>query len=391
LGKVLFETMGFCRAPRISPKSGQVAFLFHPQLGDDGGSVAMLDGKGHMRELTPRYNKINGLAWSPSGDELWYSAMVGIGKSGGLYAVNSKGQVRRLLATPEQIALLDVAPTGSVLLATQQNTVMPMLSGPDLAADRDVAVSLWTIGVDISPDGKYLLLDDESGDNYTAVLAKSDGSPPVRLGQGQAMVISPDGQWVLALTNNMPQQYELLPTGAGEARQATQDDITHSVFAYWLPDNRHFLFTGTEPGHQRRGYLQDVSGGAARAVTPEGTSAGPVAPDGIHFVARDDSGNAFLYSLDGSSQPVKLKVNPSEHVRGWLDARHLYLFTPPRATVVYSLDISTGKREVLKRIVIPDPAGIENVLPVVFARDGKHFMYTVGRLISNLHVVEGLK
>ena len=390
LGKIRFETSGFCRAPRISPRSGQIAFLFHPSFGDDGGSVAVLDEKGQMRELTPRYNRINGLAWSPSGDELWYTAISQLGTGGTLFAVNSKRQVRRVLTTPEQIALFDVAPNSSALLATQRQTATPMFAGPDMPADRDVAVSLWTVGTDITPDGKYLLLDDESGDRYAAVLAKSDGSPPVRLGQGEAVAISPDGKRVLALTSTTPQQYVTLPTGAEEAKEVTHDAITHSVFAFWLPDGRAFVFTGSEPGHKRRAYLQNISGGAARALTPEGFSAGPVAPDGIHFVARDEVGDAFLYSLDGSSRPSKLNVNPTETVRGWLDSRHVYLFTPPRVAVVYALDVSTGRREVLKRIAVPDPAGINSVIPVIFARDGKHYVYTVGRLLSDLHLVEGL-
>jgi eukaryotic-like serine/threonine-protein kinase len=391
LGKSLFETTGFLRAPRISPKNRQVAFLFHSDFGDDAGSVAVLDGEEHMRELTPRYNRINGLAWSPSGDELWFSAEVGLGKGGGLYAVNSKGQVRQLFAGPDQVSLFDIAPSGSVLLATQRETATPMFSGPELPADRDVAVSLWTIGMDMTPDGKYLLLDDETSENYTAVLAKSDGSPPVRLGENKAVAISPDGRWVLALAHDLPQQYMLLPTGAGEAKQITHDDITHTDFASWLPDSKHFLFTGSAPGHKRRGYLQNMSGGPARAVTPEGVSAGTVAPDGIHFVARDEAGNTFVESLDGSSPPRKLNLAATERVHGWLDSQHVYLYTPPRVTVAYSLDVNSGKRQVLARIAVPDPAGIDSIVPVVFGRDGKHFMYTVGRLLSDLHIVEGLK
>jgi Tol biopolymer transport system component len=391
MGKTLFETTGFLRAPRVSPKTGQLAFLFHPQFGDDSGSVAMLDRAGHMRELTPRYNRINGLAWSPSGDELWFSAVTGMGRGGALYAVTAKGKVRQVLASPEQLALLDASPNGSLLVATQQETATPMFSGPELPADRDVAVSLWTVGVDISSDAKYLLLDDESGERYAAVLAKTDGSAPVRLGEGEAMAISPDGHWVLTLDNSTPQQYTLLPTGAGEPKQVTHDAITHTIPASWLPDSRHFLYTGSEPGHKQRAYLQDISGGPARAVTPEGLSAGPVSPDGSHFVARDVAGNSLLYSLERSSAPAKMNVAASERVHGWLDTWHVYLSTPPITTISYSLDVRTGKREILKRIAVPDPAGLDTLVPVIFARDGKHYVYTVGRLLSELQLVKGVK
>lgn len=390
-GKILFETTGFVRAPRISPKTGEVAFLYHPVLGDDGGSVALLDRAGRMREISPRYPRINGLAWSPSGKELWFSAIAGIGNGGGLYAVNRKGQVRQIMAAPEQLILLDVAPSGSVLVASQRETATPMYSAPELPADRDVSVSQWTVGVDMTPDGKYLLLDDETSENYTAVLARSDGSPAVRLGSGEAIAISPNGEWVLLPTNSTPPQYQLLPTGAGEPRQFTHDNITHSRFAYWFPDSLRVLFTGSEAGHKPRAYLQDISGGAAQAVTPEGVTAGPVAPDGAHFVARDQNGASYLYTLDGSSRPVQLALSPAEHVHGWLDSRHAYFFTPPVVTAVYSLDVVTGQRQVVKRITVSDPAGMDTVVPVTIARDGKHCIYTIGRLLSDLHLVKGLR
>jgi eukaryotic-like serine/threonine-protein kinase len=390
LGKTLFETSGFGRAPRISPRNGQVAFLFHPILGDDFGSVATIDGQGHMRELTSRYASVNGLAWSRSGDELWFSATKTLGKGGGIFAVDMRGEVRTVLTTPDRVNLLDIAPSGRVLFANNREVVTTMLSGPELSTDRDMAVSLWTVPADISPDNKYVVLGDETTNPYTVVLAKSDGSPPVRLGQGAALAISPDGQWVLASGMDAPQQYFLLPTGAGEAKQITHDSINR-MLAYWFPDSKRFLFNGSEPGHKIRAYVQDISGGAARPLTPEGVSGGPVSPDGTHFIARDETNSTFLQSFDNRSQPWKLKVNPSEHIRGWLDSRHVYLYTPPVVTDVYSLDVTTGKRELLKRIHIADPAGVENVVPVEFARDGKHFAYGLGRALSDLHEADGLR
>ncbi len=391
LGKVLFETTGFVRAPRISPKTGQIAFLFHPMLGDDSGSVAFLDREGHMRELTSRYPSISGLAWSPSADELWFSAVTALGQGGGIYAVNMKGRVRQMLATPDPLVLLDVTPSGSVLLNDERKTLAAMFSGPESPVDRDVSVSFWTAMAGISPDGKYLLLEDETTDPYTVILAKSDGSPPVRLGQGGAIAMSPDGRWVLALSTTGPQQFLLLPTGTGEAKQITHDQINRGAIAYWFPDSKRFLFNGSEAGRKMRAYVQDISGDPARPITPEGISGGPISPDGTQFIGRDEANVSFIESFDGHFSPMKLNVAPSEDVHGWLDSRHVYLYTPPLGTIVYSLDVNTGKREVLKRITVSDPAGVEGIVPVEVARDGKHVLYGVGRRLANLHEVEGLK
>ena len=392
LGTTLFETTGWLRAPRINPENGQLAFLFHPDLGDDYGSVAILDASGKMRELTPRFDRILGLAWAPSEKELWFSASEQLGKGGAIYAVDMRGNLRTLTTAPDNLVLLDAIPSGSVLLASLRATAHAMFSGPELAADRDLGVSIWSVPVDISGDGKSVVLDDQTTTPYTAILTNSGGSAPVRLGQAQALDISPDGHWVLALTQEAPQQHILLPTGAGEAKQLSHDLISREIFGTsWFPDSQRFVFNGIEPGHKRRGYVQDINGGTPRPLTPEGTVAGPVSPDGTHFITIDEKHTTFVQSFDGHSPPVKVDVAPHERVRDWLDSRHIYTWTPPFVSVVYTLDVDTGKREVLKRITIADPAGVVSVVPVTFAKDGKHFVYGIDRQLSDLHEVVGLQ
>ena len=44
IGKVLYETSGgWISYPRVSPKGDYVAFIDHPNQGDDGGAVAVVD------------------------------------------------------------------------------------------------------------------------------------------------------------------------------------------------------------------------------------------------------------------------------------------------------------------------------------------------------------
>jgi len=116
-----------------------------------------------------------------------------------------------------------------------------------------------------------------------------------------------------------------------------------------------------------------------------------VSPDGTRFIAINGAGEAFVQSVEGHSPPVKLGIAPRERIRAWLDSRHIYVWTPPFVSVVYSLDVTTGKREILKRITVADPAGVRSVVPVTFARDGKKFVYGVNRALSDLHEVEELR
>src|SRR5262245_30301410 len=73
-GKVLYETTGWIGQPRISPKGDRIAFLDHPVVNDDGGTAAIVDKSGKKTTISPEYATAQGLAWSPDGSEVWYTA-----------------------------------------------------------------------------------------------------------------------------------------------------------------------------------------------------------------------------------------------------------------------------------------------------------------------------
>jgi hypothetical protein len=73
IGKVLYEASGWITYPRLSPKGDRIAFLDHPTLGEDDGSVSVVDLSGHKTNLSSGWKNLKGLAWSPSGDEIWFS------------------------------------------------------------------------------------------------------------------------------------------------------------------------------------------------------------------------------------------------------------------------------------------------------------------------------
>jgi Tol biopolymer transport system component len=75
---------------------------------------------------------------------------------------------------------------------------------------------------------------------------------------------------VLASTR-APSQLVLLPTGTGEARPFTRDQIHHQGAA-WTPDGKRIVFVGNEPGHRIRHYVQSLDAGPPRAITPENVS-----------------------------------------------------------------------------------------------------------------------
>ena len=77
-------------------------------------------------------------------------------------------------------------------------------------------------------------------------------------------------------------------------RDLTNDAITH-LAAEFLPDGRRFIFMGFDPGKRPRAWIQDLSGAAPRAITPEGITGALVSPNGKMVMARDEQGGRKLY------------------------------------------------------------------------------------------------
>ena len=167
-GKLLYEADGWIGHIRISPKADAIAFIDHPQLGDDGGEVATVDLAGKKTTLSTGWDSIQGIAWSPAGDEIWFTAT----RTGGdrsLYAVNSSGTVRLLARVPGELTLLDVDRDGHVLLTRGNDRAGMMGLAPGEAKERDLSWLDWSVPGDLSPDGRTVLFF-ESGEGGGARL-----------------------------------------------------------------------------------------------------------------------------------------------------------------------------------------------------------------------------
>ena len=55
------------------------------------------------------------------------------------------------------------------------------------------------------------------------------------------------------------------------------------------------------------------------------------------------------------------------------------------------LDIASGKKDLWKELMPPDPAGVITVSPVNVTPDWKFYAYSYQRSLADLYVVEGLR
>ena len=396
VGKVLYETPGWISYPRVSPQGDAVAFLDHPILGDDRGAVALVDRAGKKTTLATGYESVQGLAWSPSGAEIWFTGTYGRG-SRTLYAVTPSGRLRTVESTPSGMTLQDIARDGRVLFVEKHAQLGVLALPPGEAQERDLSVLDWAYGAILSADGKTLVVTEQGaagGRGYTVYLRKTDGSPPVRLGEGGALALSPDGRWVLtALVREPPSQLVLLPTGAGQPRTFPKDDIEHysGKQGAFLPDGKGVLFIGHEPGRPDRTFVQDLAGGAAKAITPEGVTGSVLAPDGETLVAETSDGLALVPLAGGPSRPLAGAEPGDQPLRFTADGGSLFVAeVDTHPARVDRLDLATGRRELWKEAALADPAGI-SMFNAAISADGETVLFGYYRGLSDLFLAEGME
>jgi serine/threonine protein kinase len=397
-GKVLYETSGWVSHPRVSPKGDVVAFLDHPQFGDDSGSVAIIDRSGKKTALSTSWSSEQGLSWAPSGEEIWFTATEG-GSNRALYAVTRSGRQRLVTRSPGVITLQDVSAEGRVLLNHANERIGMVGLLPD-GKTQYLSWLDWSRAPCLSNDGATMAFTEEAeggGVGYSIYLRKTDGSPAVRLGEGEGLALSPDGKWVLsAVVRQDPAPLVLLPTGAGEPKPLLRDSINHDASpAAFSPDGRRIVFTGSEPGRGRRTWVQDLEGGKARPITPEGVVGTVVSPDGRLVAAKGPDQKVGLYPLDaGPARPVE-GFEPNDVLLRWSsDGKFLYAGSGNRRSLtarVFRIELSNGLREPWKEFSLPDPTGVSGVSCSAITPDGKTFVFSYSQQFSDLYVVDGLK
>jgi DNA-binding winged helix-turn-helix (wHTH) protein/Tol biopolymer transport system component len=398
IGKKLYSTYGYVSNVRVSPKGDKVAFLEHPIHGDNRGSVMVVDANGQTNRLSEDWQGEDGLAWSRGGDEVWFTATK-TGEAQALYAVTLSGKQRVILRTPVSIRLHDISSDGDVLLSASHESTPIAAQLPGETRERDLSLLTAVRVTDLSPDGTSFVFNEYgqgSGANYAVYMGKTDGSPGVKLGDGDGLGRSPDGKWVISVLISPP-QIVLLPTGAGQARSLERFGIEQYGYgASWLPDGKSIVFIGKEKGHQRRTYVQDINGGQPRAVTPEGIEGYLVSPDGkllLGNLSTQLASAKALYPLAGGEPRSVPGLEDEDRVIRWgTDARSLYVYRDrERPLKIYKLDLSTGRKELAKEIAPADPAGVLGPINVLLTPDGKGYVYAFARRLTDLFLVKGLK
>jgi eukaryotic-like serine/threonine-protein kinase len=395
IGKVLLEGEGWMSDMRVSPDGKQVALFRHPPNPDDRGDLVLVDRSGQLRTISSGWESLEGLAWAPSGKEIWFSAAVS-GEQWCIHAVTLSGKQRTVYCGTAPTRILDVAASGRALVSTEEARGTMTMVEHGSNQERDLSWLSYSWGPRLSRDGSEVLftdLSEQSGNDYSVYVRKSDGSPAVRLtGGGYATDITADGKWAIVVLPDDPgQRLQIVPVGPGQARVLHWDGM-QPRWAQWFPDGHRILMIANQSGHELAIYLTDVDGSTPKQLSPGDVPWGAVAPDGQSVIIFRNGASVVRSISDGSSKPIP-GIQAAEFPIGWADSKHVFVqATTPTGLNIYKVDVESGQRELWQTITPKDATGLRPMnTPTAITPDGRWMAFGCRTQLGQLYRSDTLK
>jgi dipeptidyl aminopeptidase/acylaminoacyl peptidase len=269
-----------------------------------------------------------------------------------------------------------------------------MLRGPGARREADVSWLNASFAPQLAHDGSLLAFASggfDASEYYDVMLLRTDGGKVAKLGVGSPAAFSPDGKWLLALVPSTPPRVVLYPTGAGAERRLEVGSFESIGSADWFPDGRSILVCGNRVGEASRCYVESVSGGAARAVTPAGTGGGLVSPDGQEVLANGQALGYRRYPVAGGDGRTVPGLASNDYVIRWSsDGRALFVGRSTSHSVD-RLDLATGHREPLLTFGADLRSGLTLIPFIALADDPRVYAYVAMPYNSQLFTVDGVR
>jgi hypothetical protein len=300
---------------RVSRDGQLVAVVEHDSPPDSRGRLLILDAKGNHLAESPIYPGIEGVAWSPSGGEVWFSEWTD------LHALAPGTQDRRLFQSLLPLELRDVAVDGRLLVAPLDMRFSAYV-GALTGAREELGWFDAAVVKSLSADGRAVafLLGTGVGqdtDGYAAYI-RTGRTPPIPVGHAFGMGVVPDGSAVVLLTAKPG--LRVVSLGASPARDLPLGplvELDRRDNIEITRDGTHAIVRAAEAKQPMRLYSIDLSG--APPPVPFGPALGPdvvrprshpVSPDG-HWLALATASGIRLVPVGptaSTGKPVDLPI-----------------------------------------------------------------------------------
>jgi len=405
IGTVLADKIGWpLWMLRVSPDGGRVAFAARTNGTAVGLWVVDRSRKKTFLGAVSGQNTTgehdNSLCWNPKGTEIWFRSF-DPAEPGVVYAVDLNGRRRVALRLPAYLKLFDIARNGNLLLSTGSGQLGILGKAPEDNTERDLSCLDSGRMVGISADGRVIaanLAGESGGPRGSVYMRKTDGSPAIRVSDGHAYELSPDGNWTsgYALNADGARRFVLQPTGPGEESEIKAPGLWGGGVVYdWLAGERQYLVGGVLRGHTWQCFVWDAVRGTLRLLCPaahDSIEAYFVSPDRSQLLTLVPQAGWTIYPIDGGAPRTAHGIEPSEAVIGWrADNRSVYVQPAEihRDTIpVTVVDISSGQRTPWKTIHPAQP--VIEIQSLHITPDGRAYAYNYLTVQSDLYIARGL-
>lgn len=397
-GNLLYRTPGWLAAVRVSPDGRRVAFIDHPVRHDDGGAVKLFTSGAGVTTLASDWFSVAGLAWYPSGKEVWFTA-ARRGNLRSVWASDLTGRLRPVAQAPGTVTIRDISRDGRVLMTRDMRRLEISGRVAGEGEERTMSWLDWSRVQEISADGS-LLLFDESGEGtglrpVTYLHRTIDGST-TRIGEGRAIGIAPDLRSVVTLDNESRTRFQRVPLSGGTPRELPASGLEYQ-WARLFPDGQRLLALASEHGRALRLYVQRLEGGGKPlAITPEMVVRNvAISPDGTEVAVLEAGGRLAVYRTDAAGDRPRIlgDSEPLAPIRWsrdgqWIFVQHVRAYTelPSRVSRIHA---TTGRLHAWRELMPADRVGVNQVTGVVISDDQRSYAYSYRRVLSELFVVDG--
>ena len=391
-GKPLYRTSGWLSNLRFSPSGNEIAFLEHPVRHDNSGSVKLINRKGGVETVSEGWASITGLAWHPSGKELWFSGARD-GEPRSIWAATRAGKLRAVAPVPG-LTLRDIAPDGRALVSRETRRLEMAGRIPGDSPEREFTWLDWSRVADVTPDRRFVLFDESgeaAGPHSLVYILNTLDRTTVRLSEGIAMAASPDGRYALIASEDR-RHLRLIPIAGGAARDLPDSGLIYQ-WAKLFPDGGRLLVLGHEPHEGLRLYVRPLTGSTALPISPEiMVRNAAISPDGKRLAVLSGDRLILLPTQGGTPQVIPTS-EPLAPLR-WrsredsIYVQHMGAYTELPARISL-LRVPDGKLTLWKEIMPADRMGVDLITGIIIAADERAYVYSYRRVLSELYSVEG--
>jgi hypothetical protein len=181
----------------------------------------------------------------------------------------------------------------------------------------------------------------------------------------------------------------LYPTGPGEPRRIDNGELEAYSEGHFLDDGKSIFVCGNAVGKAPRCYVRTLDSPALSPVGPEGVDRGVVSPDGKTAIVRRVTGESLLCPVNsGAPRPLPFIAADEFLARFSPDGAKVWVLRDRR---VESVELTSGRRETVLELHIPEGAGMNTVRDIALADDPRAYAYSTSEYSSRLFQIEGVK